>query len=275
MVTGSDVKITDVGRRLAPGLPGRVLAIVYVALVLVWLFAPVVVIVLFSFTTSPRLSLPIEGLTLEWYQKAFDEPLFAKALKNSVILAVSTAVVAGVLGTSFSLGVVKLRRRLGETALTVSLLPAVVPVLVLGVALAVFFRTLDQSPGIFNAAIGHILIALPFVILTINARLATFDFSVLEAARDLGASPFRAFRDITFPLIRPSVLGAGLLAMALSLDEFVVTFFNVGTRQTLPVLIWGLLRRGIDPSINALATVVLAALVILVLIFSLLSRRHA
>jgi spermidine/putrescine transport system permease protein len=107
-----------------------------------------------------------------------------------------------------------------------------------------------------------------------NARLESFDFSTLEAARDLGATPLQTFRDVTFPLVRPSVLGASLLAMALSLDEFVVTWFNIGNLSTIPVLIWGLLRRGIDPSINALATAVLVVLVVLVVLSNLIARRR-
>ena len=157
---------------------------------------------------------------------------------------------------------------------TASLLPAAVPLLVVGMALAVLFRTVGQAPSLFNAAVGHILIALPFVILTMNARLETFDFSTLEAARDLGASPSRTFRDVTFPLIRPSVIGAALLAIALSLDEFVVTFFNIGTSMTVPVYVWSLVRKGVDPSLNALATITLLTLVALVVFSNLLSRRR-
>lgn len=253
----------------------RTAAALYVAFVLLWLFAPVAVIVLFSFTASPRMSLPIEGFTLDWYGQAFSAPLFARSLVNSVILAGVTAVVATSLGVSFAFGVARLRRGARAAAVTASLLPAAVPVLVLGIALAVLFRSAGLAPGLLNAAVGHVMVALPFVILTMNARLETFDFATLEAARDLGATPLQTFRDITFPLVRPSVLGAALLAMALSLDEFVVTWFNIGNLSTIPVLIWGLLRRGIDPSINALATVVLAALVVLVVLANLVSRRRA
>ena len=113
---------------------------------------------------------------------------------------------------------------------------------------------------------------MPFVILTMNARLETFDFTTLEAARDLGASPLQTFRDITLPLISTAVLGAGLLAVALSLDEFVVTWFNIGNEMTIPVLIWGLLRRGIDPSINALASVVLVSLIVIVTVSNRLTH---
>ncbi|MFN8518623.1 MAG: ABC transporter permease [Chloroflexota bacterium] len=246
-----------------------------IVVVLVYLFAPVVVTVVFSFTTSPRLSLPIEGLTLDWYHKAFADALFTSALTNSLVLALVTAGVSVPLGVMFSFGMARLGQRARGSLLTASLVPAAVPALVLGIALAVFFTALGRPPGLANAAIGHILVAMPFVILTLNARLETFDFSVTEAARDLGASPLRTFRDITFPIIRPSVIGGALLAMALSIDEFVVTWFTIGNQQTLPVLIWGLLRRGIDPTVNALATVVLTWLVLLVILSSLLSRRRA
>ena len=108
-----------------------------------------------------------------------------------------------------------------------------------------------------------------------NARLENFDFTIMEAARDLGATPFRAFLDITFPLVRQSVIGAALLAAALSLDEFVVTWFTIGNQQTVPVLVWGLMRRGIDPSINAIATMLLMALVCLVFASNHFGRKAA
>jgi ABC-type spermidine/putrescine transport system permease subunit II len=251
-------------------------AALFVVCVLLYLYAPVVVTVLFSFADSPRLSLPIHHLTLSWYARALSNPLILTALRNTLLLAAISAIGGCLAGTAFALGVVKLERlKLRRLLLTASLLPAVVPLLVIGIALAVFFRTLGSQPGLFNAAVGHVLVSLPFAILSLNARLETFDFSVTEAARDLGAPPMRAFLDITLPLIRPSVLGAGLLAAALSLDEFIVTWFNVGTQLTAPVLVWGLMRRGVDPSINALATLFLAALLVLVIASSLVGRRRS
>ena len=137
------------------------------------------------------------------------------------------------------------------------LLPAIVPALVT--------RDRDraslQEAGVFlslrTAVIGHILISFPFVVLTLRARLDTFDFSTLEAARDLGATRRRAFRDVTFPLILPSILGAALICFSLSLDEFVITEFTIGGDQTLPTLIWERLREGVEPTVNAFATVIL------------------
>lgn len=244
-----------------------------VALVLGFLYAPVAVTVLFSFTTSPRLSLPIEGLTLDWYARAFDNPLMSAALGNSLMLAAVSAAVSGAAGTAFAFGLVRARAR--RVLLTLALLPAVVPLLVTGIALAVLMRAAGVPQGLMAAAAGHVLVTLPFVILTMNARLETFDFSVLEAARDLGASPARAFRDITLPLVRGAVLGAMLLATALSLDEFVVTWFNIGNAQTLPVLVWGLMRRGVDPSINAIATVLLGLILAALLAAALLGRSRS
>lgn len=250
-----------------------VAATVFLVLVLAYLFAPVIVTVLFSFTTSARLSLPIEGFTLDWYAVAIDDPLFMTALRHSLTLALTTGIITTVLGTAFALGVVRLKSRWRGPAVTSSLVPAAVPALVFGVALASLFLLMSVPQGLLTAGLGQAIVCLPFVILTMNARLQDFDFTVLDAARDLGASPLRTFWDITFPLIRPSVFGAALLAMALSLDEFVVTWFNIGNEQTLPTLIWGLLRRGVSPSINALATMVLISLVILVVLSSWLSTR--
>ncbi|MEQ1941587.1 ABC transporter permease [Mesorhizobium sp. VNQ89] len=252
----------------------KILPAAFVSLVVAYLYAPIAVIVIFSFTTSPRLSMPIEGLTLAWYANAFANPLISTALRNSLILAIISAVLSGAMGAAFAFWLVTLKRaRVQATLLTASLMPAIVPLLVIGIALAVFFRGVGMQQGLLNAAIGHVLVSLPFVVLTMNARLETFDFSVLEAARDLGATPSRAFRDITLPLIRPSVIGAAMLAAALSLDEFVVTWFNVGNQQTVPVLVWGLMRRGIDPSINAIATVLLSVLVCLVIASNIINRK--
>jgi spermidine/putrescine transport system permease protein len=246
---------------------------VFIGAIIVYLFAPVFVTVLFSFTTSPRLSLPIRGFTFHWYANAFGNPLFVDAMRNTLFLATVSAVAAVILGASFAFGLTTLKGRTRSLSLTTSLLPSAIPALVLGIALAAFFSAIGRKQGLIDASIGHALVSLPFVILTMNARLENFDFTILEAARDLGASPRRTFLDMTFPLIRPSIVGAGLLAVALSLDEFVVTWFNIGNDTTIPVLIWGMLRRGIDPSVNALATLVLVSLVVIVTISNRLNHR--
>jgi spermidine/putrescine transport system permease protein len=252
----------------------HIAARLYVLAILLFLYLPIVVIVVFSFATSPTLSLPIKGFSFEWYRAAFSNPLFAQAFHNSIVAALVTGAVSGCTGLLFALGMMRLRKGPRSKILSVQLLPAVIPLLVIGISLAVFFDAIGITQSIRTAIIGHILITLPFVVLTMNARLETFDFSILDAARDLGASAWRAFWDITFPLIRPAVLGAVLLAMSLSLDEFVVTSFTIGNDLTLPVLIWGMLREGISPVVNALATLILVGTILLAVAATRLTRRR-
>jgi spermidine/putrescine transport system permease protein len=226
---------------------------------MLFLFFPIVVVVLFSFNASPRLSFPMSGVSVRWYEEAFADPFFRVALRNSAIAAVATAGLAGALGVLAAFGLTKIRWR-GAIS-TALLLPALAPVLLLGIAMNIAVRELGLPLGLRAVIFGHTLVALPFVVLALGARLERFDFAVLEAARDLGATPSRAFWDITFPLIRPVIVGALLLSAAISLDAFVITFYLNGAAETVPTLIWGKLRRGIDPTVNALASVVLATTV--------------
>jgi ABC-type spermidine/putrescine transport system permease subunit II len=244
-----------------------------VAAVLVFLFAPLVVVVAFSFHSIPRMSLPISGLSLRWYEELWGDPEVRQALQRSLVAALITAFVAGPLGILAALGLRAVGERARNTLMGALLLPIAVPGLLLAIALAVYWNgVLGQRYSLWAAVLGHILLALPFVILTLNAAVAHFRFSLLEAARDLGASPWQAFRTVLFPLIRPAVEGAALLSAAISLDEFIVTLFVGGRDTTLPVLIWGRVQRSVDPSLNALATTLLAATTILAL---LAARRTA
>jgi spermidine/putrescine transport system permease protein len=133
------------------------------------------------------------------------------------------------------------------------------PALIIGVALLSFFvRVLSVPLGLPTVVLGQLVVIVPFVIAILHARLSTFDWSLIECARDLGASAAGAFLTITLPIIRPTLIGAGLIAMSLSLDDFVITFFTIGSGNTLPTLVWGLVRTALDPTINAIATLLLA-----------------
>jgi ABC-type spermidine/putrescine transport system permease subunit II len=170
-----------------------------------------------------------------------------------------------------ALGLQRLSARSRSTLLTAIQLPIAVPGLLLAIALAIYYRqVLGVGFSLWAAIGGHILIALPFVVLVMDAAVANFRASLLEAARDLGASPLRAFWTITFPLIRPAVEGAMLLSVAISVDEFIVTLFTVGRDTTLPMLIWSRVQRSVDPGINALATILL----VVTTVFALLAARR-
>lgn len=259
------------GRRRR-GPPSRLLPGLYVGAILAFLFLPVLVIVPFSFNTAPRLSFPIAGLTLDWYDSALNNEFFADAVRNTIVAGGCTALLSGALGTLIAFGATRLRARAGGTVVAIAVLPAVMPVLLLGVSLNNLLRGLDIPLNLTTIVIGHTLIATPFVTLAMISRLAELDRSVLEAARDLGASPARAFADVTLPLIRAALVGAMLLAAALSLDEFVATFFLRGTENTVPTLVWGLLRRGVDPTINALASMTLLMTVSFAIVATRLTR---
>jgi len=135
-------------------------------------------------------------------------------------------------------------------------LPLMLPPLVLGVALLSFYVWIGLPLGFLTVVMSHLLFTLPFVILVVYARMQSFDFSMVESARDLGATPFLAFRTVTFPLVRPSIIGAALLSLALSIDDFVITFFTIGTGNTLPTFVWGMIRTSLTPTANAIGTLI-------------------
>jgi spermidine/putrescine transport system permease protein len=239
---------------------------IYCALLLVFLFAPTVTIVVFAFESSGRSTLPIEGFTLEWFRDIFNDPVVVRAFRTSAIVGLTTAMLAVTIGTLAAYAIHRRRTRTGNVVIGVSALPLAFPYLVLGISLLSMFHVLGIRLSIQTVIVGHLLITLPVVIVTVHARFATFDPAVEEAARDLGASPWRTFTSVTFPIIRPSVIGGGLLALALSLEEFIVTLFTTGGDSTVPVVIWGQMRRGVSPTVNAISSVLLAATVVLVLV---------
>jgi spermidine/putrescine transport system permease protein len=146
------------------------------------------------------------------------------------------------------------------------------PPLVLAVSLATFYVSLGMQLNLFTVTASHILLTQPFVILVVYAQLRDFDIRILESARDLGASPLKAFATVTLPIIAPTVLGAALLAVAISFDDFVITFFTIGSGNTLPTLIWGMMRSSVTPMVNAIGTLILAVTIISTLLGLSLTR---
>lgn len=228
-----------------------------------FLVAPLIVVIVFSLHNIPRMSLPFNGVSFRWYIRLFADTEVHQSIMRS-LAGIATAIFATPLGVSAALSVRILPSRLRNFILSIVLLPSAVPGLLLAVALAIYWRgALGLRFSLAVAVAGHILLALPFVILTMNASVSNFRYSLLEAARDLGASPLQTFRDILFPIIRPAIEGSALLAIAISLDEFIVTLFVGGRDTTLPLLIWGRIQRSVDPSLNALATFLLFATTLL------------
>lgn len=232
---------------------------VFGVIVLGFLVSPLVIVVLFSFGENRLATLPMGGFTLDWYRALFDNPNFWTALKNSLVVTGVTGVVSTVTGTLAAMALATMRPRRATATMMLLSFPVMMPPLVLALALATSFSGLGLAMGLHTVIPSHLVFTQPFVILIVYAQMERFDFAVLDSARDLGASPLHGFFTITLPIIRPTLIGAALIAMSVSLDDFVITFFTIGNGMTLPTLVWGMLRTSLDPSINALGTLILLA----------------
>jgi spermidine/putrescine transport system permease protein len=250
----------------------RALTAAFVVSILVFLFLPVVVMVLFAFEPTKRMGWPMTGLSLRWFEETLGGEQFAHALRNTSLVAIGAGAIAAALGTAAAFGIQHLRPAVRQSTNMVVMLPATFPGLLIGVGLLVMFRELGMSRGVPTLILSHAVLIVPFVVATVSAQLEQFDFRLLEAARTLGASPLQAGMDVIAPLVRTAVVASFFLAAALSVEEFVVTFFVKGDDTTVPVLIWGMMKLGTGPAVNALASIVLFVTVGLAIAANRLTR---
>ncbi|MEM9630311.1 MAG: ABC transporter permease [Pseudomonadota bacterium] len=232
---------------------------VYVALILVFLYAPILVMAAMSFNASEFYQLPFSFST-EWYDRLWRNNEILAAAWRSVWIAVIVTIVATSLGTAASVALFRYDFR-GKKVLQVLLFPPIaIPWLITGTAMLVFFFGIGLGRGTPAVIIGHVALALPYVIVVVTARLTTFDRTLEEAARSLGASPWKVTRSVTIPWILPGIIAGGLFAFAVSFDQFVVSYFlSEPGDSTLPVLIYTSIRKGFTPEINAISTIIIAA----------------
>lgn len=242
-------------------------------LVLSFLYLPIAVLVALSFNEG---GLPTvwSGFSLKWYASlASNREILSAALNTLVVALVSTAI-ATLLGTLLAIGV-EMRRRRGTVLEALIFAPMIIPDIVLAIALLSFFSMLDVTMGLHTIVLAHVVFNLAFVCSVVRARLKSFDWSITEASADLGASAFTTMRRVTLPVILPAVVAGALLAFTLSVDEFIIAFFTAGAGRsstTLPMQIYSMIRFGITPEINALATIVMAVSVILLTLSQRLNR---
>lgn len=238
-------------------------SIIVTLLTFLLLYIPLLVVVVLSFKND----LPDESYwTFKWYSQAFENEALRNSLIMSLWVGLGSTIGAGVIGTMAALALER-HQFLGKKFFdALNLVPLVMPEIVLGLSLLIWFVFLQIALGSFSIILAHITFCLSFVIITVRARLADFDSSVEEAARDLGATPFQTFWKVTFPLIWPGVLSGSLLAFTLSFDDFLIAYFTAGVgSDTLPVKLYSMIKFGINPTINAMSTLVLFATVVLVL----------
>jgi spermidine/putrescine transport system permease protein len=229
------------------------------ALAIVFLYLPIVLLVWLSFNEN-KVATIWTGFSLQWYGTVFDNPNILRATQNSLTVALVATVVSTLLATMAALAMNGPRVRAQGLINGLFGLPLLVPEIVTAVATLVFFLAIGLELGLMTVMIAHIVFCIPFAYLPIRARLTDLDPRLLEAAADLYASPVRAFWRVTLPLIMPGILSGAMLAFIVSLDDFVITFFVAGPgATTLPVYIFGMVRMGITPEVNALAALLLLA----------------
>ena len=248
---------------------------IFFALVVLFLYAPIVILVIFSFNDSPLPSFPLSGFTWRWYHQFLVNGELRAALETSAVVAALSSAGAVLLGILASIALVRRRFR-GKSPVSALLLsPLVIPYVVFGISLLLFFHAVGIPRTVLTVVIGHVVITLPYTILVLMPRLQQIDVSLEEAAYDLGASRLRTFRSITLPLLLPAVVSAFLIAFTTSFDEYAVASFVVGSRLTFPIYLYSALRFPNQlPQVIAVAVVVIT-ISLVVVVGAELGRRVA
>jgi spermidine/putrescine transport system permease protein len=243
--------------------------------VFLFFYLPIAVLVLFSFNES-RLNIVWTGFTFDWYAKLFEDRVLVKTLKNSLIVATFTTAISVMLGTIGAWLLYRYRYKASSFLETLVFMPMIVPEVILGVSLLILFVTLGIKLGYTTIVISHVTFCFPFVMAAVQARLSGLDPALEEAALDLGATPAQAFTKVLVPYLMPAIVSGALMSFTLSLDELIVTYFtaSAGTR-TLPLEIFGRVKKGLDPSLNAISTVFILVTVLAVFLTEGLRRRNA
>jgi spermidine/putrescine transport system permease protein len=250
---------------------GRLLA-AYAWLVYVFLYAPIAILVLFSFNRA-RQTAVWEGETLEWYRSLAKNDLILASVKNSLVVGLVSTAIATVIGSLVALALG--RYAFGGERFTRSLLylPVIIPEIVLGAALVTFFGVLAFRLSLWTVVIAHVVFCVSYVAIVVRARLSGFDRSLEEAALDLGARPLQTFWRVTLPLITPGIVAGALLSFTISIDDYVITSFVAGVgATTLPLQIYSMLKVGVTPEVNAVSSLLLAVTVVLIVIAQRLQR---
>lgn len=246
-------------------------------LLYVFLYAPIVVVIVFSFNAA-RHGGPWQGFTTQWYASLFDNEEKLLAAKNTFVLGFFSTAISTVLGSLLGLGLNRYRFPGKKVFAWLMYIPVVIPDIVMAVAMLMFYGMVRDWLGLFELGmttmiVSHVTFQIPFVAIVVRSRLVGMDPAIEEAARDLGASSWQTFRHVTLPMILPGVVAGAMLAFTLSLDDFVVSFFTSGPGSTtLPILIYSSVKRGITPDINALSTLIVVVSIVGTLLMAFLER---
>jgi spermidine/putrescine transport system permease protein len=245
---------------------------VFVGLFFVFLFAPIALVVLFSFNSSRSLQ-DFQGFSFRWYETFFESESLRDSLAASIQIALVTMVIATILGTMLAYGLVRARTRWSDSANILMLIPLVTPEIVAGASALLLFTQVGLELSLTTIILAHITFSISYVTVVVRARLAALGRQVEDASMDLGATRWQTFRLVTLPALWPAIIAAGLLCFALSFDDFVLSFFTTGeSPQPLPVRIWTQIRFGVRPTINAIGTFMLVISILSIGLALLLPR---
>jgi spermidine/putrescine transport system permease protein len=262
-------------RGLGGGKFGDILLKVVAGLVMLYIFIPIFVIVLFSFNKpAGKFNYTWQGFTLDNWADPFKYPALAQALKMSIEVAAISTLIALVLGTLLAIALVRQRFRGNKAVETFLVLPLTAPEVVMGASLLTLFLDLGWATGFGTILIAHVAFEISFIAMTVRARVRGFDWTLEDASMDLGASPVRTFFKVTLPLIVPGIIAAGMLSFALSLDDFIITYFVSGSTVTYPLFVNAAVKAAVPPQINVLASAILLISLALLVVGTLYRRKR-
>lgn len=238
-------------------------------MIYLFLYAPILILLVFSFNASKSRGV-WAGFTLKWYRELFQDRQIMKALYHTIIIAVLSSTIATVIGTAAAIGIHNMKKLKRKIVMNLTYIPVVNPDIVTGLSLMLLFIFTNFRLGFVSLLLAHITFNIPYVILSVLPKLKQLDKNLYEAALDLGASPFYAYRKVILPEIMPGVITGLLLAFTLSIDDFVISFFTTGSGvSTLSIIVYSMARRGINPKINALSTLLFVTVLLLLVIVNL------
>ena len=251
---------------------------IYLVLVMLFLYVPIFVLIVFSFNESKSRSV-FSGFTLDWYRKLFQNDIIISSLVNTLIIAVIASIVSTVLGTLAAIGINSMKKVPKAIVMNITNMPIINPEIVTGVSLMLLFvffaARMNLEFGFVTLLIAHITFDVPYVILNVMPKFRQMDPHLYEAAQDLGCSPFMAFIKVVLPEIMPGVVSGFLMAFTYSLDDFVISYFTSGSSsQTLPVTIYSMTRRKVSPEINALSTIIFVVVVVILIVKNFIEIRQ-
>ena len=244
-------------------MKNRVLKNIFIGLVFLFLYLPIIILVIFSFNTS-RMNIVFEGITFHWYWSLFSNKELLEAFFNTIIIAISSTVISTIIGTMGAVGLYKYDFPFKNVINKLIYIPIVIPEIVLGISLLSVYTLMKLELGMFTLVISHIAFSIPFVVVSVRSVLSNDVRTYEEAAQDLGANSFKTFFLITLPSIMPGVISGATLAFTLSMDDVVISYFTAGPgSNTLPLYIYSMIKTGITPDVNAMSSLMLFLTIII------------